>query len=199
MDKYENFKKSLSGIFEVVVFFAVMATITTLIVQYGEKEKQRQEKLDNTENQILKTRKSVDSLRSVVPLLVRDSLNKHPENDWVMKNQHAIDDLKYKNRVLTDEAFFAARADAPDAKIRRNKKMFYDFYHLPAVKNAYWQIYMNEKKIEEFDKQKQKLENLSSSIQKHFDSTTNAKVAVQMQKLKMLESQRDSLINKKSR
>ncbi|MBR5153513.1 MAG: hypothetical protein IKW57_01825 [Alphaproteobacteria bacterium] len=199
MKDNETAKQALNGLIEVVVFFGLMAGITTLIVKCGDKEKQRQEKLTKNEQQIAAAHRSVDSIKNIVPLLVLDSLQKHKDYHFVKQNQRKIDDLKYKNRVLTDDAFIAARHEAPNAKIRRNKKMFHQFYHIPVVKNAYWQIYMNEKEIEEFNKKKNRLEKLNTSIQNHFDSTANAQITILNQQIELLKMQNDSLANKKCR
>lgn len=202
MDKKQQFKQFLAGMGEIGVFVMLMIAVSYAIVKYGENARQQSEhakQIKQTNEKIVAAHAKIDSIRHTMPQQITDSLMHHPEYRYIIENQKRIDSLGHANDSLLNLAYSAAKKKSVIRIVRKNESVFYDFFHIPAVKNANWQYYVNKKEIQAFNKRKKAIDALPQMVNVHFTNQANMQISNIQRKIDSLLMQKDTLLNQKTK
>ncbi len=164
--------------------------IAILLSMTANQESAKNKLLAETDKNIDATRDEIQRIRTALPGLISDSLNKNDTYTYLVENGPAIDSLRKANDQILDRAYNAAYRHSMFNVPKHNTTVFTEFSEIPTVRNSGWKYWANDKKIRQYDRVKSMNPNLQRAIRSHFDSVANNRIT-------QLQARMDSLLNKK--
>lgn len=164
--------------------------IAILLSMTANQESTKNKLLVETDKNISATRDEISRIRTALPGLISDSLNRNDTYTYLIKNGPAIDSLRKANGQILDRAYNAAYRHSMFNVPKHNTTVFTEFSEIPTVRNSGWKYWANDKKIRQYDRVKSMNPNLQRAIRSHFDSVANNRIT-------QLQARMDSLLNKK--
>ena len=164
--------------------------IAILLSMTANQESAKNKLLAETDRNIDATRDEIQRIRTALPGLISDSLNKNDTYTYLVENGPAIDSLRKANDQILDRAYNAAYRHSMFNVPKHNTTVFTEFSEIPTVRNSGWKYWANDKKIRQYDRVKSMNPNLQRAIRSHFDSVANNRIT-------QLQARMDSLLNKK--